>query len=220
MEENEQLRRIQKLLALASDANEKESQAALAKAQALMMEQQVSEDEVIQYDRKMRLDCVVERIVYSGRPQKWVYRLCRIIAANFRVKTFYQDGMPIQLVFLGIERDVQVAEITFLYAMGSVQYGAREFMKRPEVKRKYKRKWGMKQDYIEGYLQALQATFKTQVVTNGYELSLQLPEIVIKAVNQKQLVPGKNRQHVVQEAEAYYQGYKDGEEFRQKESIE
>lgn len=219
MKENEQLRKIQKLLALANDANDEESQAALAKAQELMLEQKISEEDILQYQEEKRLDLVIEKVIYSGKPQKWLYRLYQIIAKNFRVQAFYTEKMPIQLVFLGIERDVLVAEVTFVYAMASVQYGARTFMQRPEIKRKRKRKWEMKQDYIEGYLQALASLFREQVLTNGYEVALQLPEIVIDALKSKNLQPGKNRERKIQDVEAYREGYTDGKQFRKKMAI-
>ncbi|HBD0823858.1 TPA: DUF2786 domain-containing protein, partial [Enterococcus faecalis] len=98
------------------------------------------------------------------RPHKWVYRLAGIIAKNFRVKNYYQSSSDIELHYVGLTTDAEIAEITFLYAKGSVAFCSKEFMKQPEIKRKYKRKWQLKQDYIEGYLTALSSVFEAQVL--------------------------------------------------------
>lgn len=40
-------------------------------------------------------------------------------------------------------------------------------MQQPAIKRKRKRKWQLKQDYIQGYLSGLSKVFTQQVLTNG-----------------------------------------------------
>lgn len=130
-------------------------------------------------------EAVIDTVIYQGRPQKWLYRLASIIAENFRVHTYYVSGSPIELCFVGIESNVQIAQIIFEYARGSAGYCARQFLQLPEIRRKYKRKWQLKQDYIEGYLVGLSKTFRNQVVTNGYEIALQVPEIVQWKSNKK-----------------------------------
>lgn len=161
--------KIQKLLALANDANDEESMSALAKAQELMLSYGVSEEEVFEYKQASFEENVVDFVVYQGKPQKWLYRLAGIIAWNFRVKFYYVAGTPVELHFLGTKTDVEIADITFHYAKGSIAYCARKFMQRPEIKRKRKQKWQLKQDYIQGYLVGLQEQFWEQVTTNGYE---------------------------------------------------
>ena len=69
----------------------------------------------------------------------------------------------------------------------------RQFLQLPEIRRKYKRKWQLKQDYLEGYLRGLSETFRKQVLTNGYELALQVPEIVQTAVKRLDLFQEKIR---------------------------
>ncbi|MFP8918516.1 DUF2786 domain-containing protein, partial [Enterococcus innesii] len=174
--------KIVKLLALANDASDEESMSALAKAQELMLQHNIDESDVFDFKQVQKSEAVIDTVIYQGRPQKWLYRLASIIAENFRVRTYYVSGSPIELRFVGKESDVQIAQITFEYARGSAGYCARQFLKLPEIKRKYKRKWQLKQDYIEGYLVGLSKTFRKQVVTNGYEIALQVPEIVQKEV--------------------------------------
>ncbi|MGM0318811.1 MULTISPECIES: DUF2786 domain-containing protein [unclassified Enterococcus] len=211
--------KIVKLLALANDANDEESMSALAKAQELMLQHNIDEEDVFSYKQEQKTETVINTIIYEGRPQKWLYRLALIIAKNFRVRYYYVPGPPIELHFVGIESDVQIAQITFEYARGSASYCARQFLQLPEIRRKYKRKWQLKQDYLEGYLRGLTETFKKQVLTNGYELALQVPEVVETAVEKIGLVPGKDTSHDVKDREAFYSGYADGVRFTDKERL-
>ncbi|HFD0846058.1 TPA: DUF2786 domain-containing protein [Enterococcus hirae] len=212
--------KIQKLLALANDANDEESMSALAKAQELMLSYGISEEEVFEYKQASFEENVVDFVVYQGKPQKWLYRLAGIIAWNFRVKFYYVAGTPVELHFLGTKTDVEIADITFHYAKGSIAYCARKFMQRPEIKRKRKQKWQLKQDYIQGYLVGLQEQFWEQVTTNGYELALQVPRHVQKEFDQLSLVPGKDTSHKTKDMEAFQEGVRKGKQFRKKESLE
>lgn len=212
--------KIQKLLALANDANDEESMSALAKAQELMLSYGISEEEVFEYKQASFEENVVDFVVYQGKPQKWLYRLAGIIAWNFRVKFYYVAGTPVELHFLGTKTDVEIADITFHYAKGSVAYCARKFMQRPEIKRKRKQKWQLKQDYIQGYLVGLQEQFWEQVTTNGYELALQVPRHVEKEFDRLSLVPGKDTSHKTKDMEAFQEGVRKGKQFRKKESLE
>lgn len=216
---DKRLRKIKNLLDLANDANDEESRTALAKAQELMLTYGISEDEVFDHKQVSAEGVVLNRVIYSGRPQKWLYRLSRIIARNFRVKFCYESGKTIMLRFVGLEFDLQVAEITFQYAKGSVSYLAKKYMQQPEIKRKRKRKWQLKQDYIEGYLLGLTKSFEEQVLTNGYELALQLPDVVTAEIEKMGLVKGKDTSHKVKDQEAFSSGYQEGLKFKTREKI-
>lgn len=117
--------KIVKLFALANDANDEESMSALVKAQELMLQHNIDEEDVFSYKQEQKTEAVINTIIYEGRSQKWLYRLALIIAKNFRVRYYYVSGPPIELHFVGIESDVQIAQITFEYARGSVSYCAR-----------------------------------------------------------------------------------------------
>ncbi|EKD7143298.1 DUF2786 domain-containing protein [Listeria innocua] len=219
MEENDLLRRVKKLLALAADAADEESRSALAKAQALMLENSISELDIFDYQQQDLSEEVIQTAVYEGRPRRWMYRLASIIAKNFRVEDFYITNGSTQLIFMGLQSDVQFAEITFQYAAGSIGYSAKKYIQRPEIKRKQKRKWQMKQDFMEGYLSALEALFDQQVVTNGYELALQLPDVVKDEIAKIEFVTGKDVSHQVKDFEAYHNGYCEGKNFKQRDQI-
>ncbi|WP_445449209.1 DUF7168 domain-containing protein [Enterococcus lactis] len=100
-------------MALAADANDEESMSALAKAQQLMMDYALTEDEVFNYHEQQRTEAVETHVIYRGRPQKWLYRLASIIAQNFRTEFYYREGSPIDLCFTGLASDVQIAELLF-----------------------------------------------------------------------------------------------------------
>ncbi|GGD03560.1 DUF2786 domain-containing protein [Enterococcus wangshanyuanii] len=217
--DNKRKDKIQRLLALANDANDAESMSALAKAQELMLEYKITENDIFTYTQKLTNDLVDTVIVYEGKPQKWLYRLARIIAKNFRVKFYYEAGTPVKLKLTGLSSDLQIAEITFQYASGSISYCAKKFMQQPEIKRKRKRKWQLKQDYIQGYLVGLENTLDSQVLTNGYELALQLPEAVATHLEGLELVKGKGTSHTVKDIEAYHSGYQEGVKFRRHEQL-
>ena len=184
-----------------------------------MLQHNIDESDVFHYKQEQKSEAVINTVIYEGRPQKWLYRLARIIAKNFRVRYYYVSGKPIELHFVGIVSDVQIAQITFEYARGSASYCARQFLQLPEIRRKYKRKWQLKQDYLEGYLKGLSQTFRKQVLTNGYELALQVPEVVQAEVEKIGLVPGKDTSHTVSDWEAFYSGYAEGVRFKDKDRL-
>lgn len=217
---NEKIKRkIENLLALANDANDEESMTALAKAQELMLTYQITEDEILDYKQQQKAEPVLDSVIYEGRPHKWVYRLANIISNNFRVRYYYNPGPPVRLHFIGMESDVHIANITFEYARGSIMYCSRSYLNRPEIKRKRKRKWELKQDYIEGYLRGLSKVFNQQVLTNGYELALQVPAVVELEVEKLGLVSGKDLSHKIKDKEAFWKGYNEGINFRNKELL-
>lgn len=216
---NNRIEKIQKLLALANDASDEESMSALAKTQQLMLEYRITEEELFEYKQQQQSEIVMNQIIYEGRPQKWVYRLAKIIAKNFRVRFYYDVGSPIRLHFVGVSSDMQIAEITFLYAKGSIAYSSRMYMQQKEIRRKRKRKWQLKQDFIEGYLNALATLFYQQVKANSYELALQLPSIVEQEIEKLHLVKGKDTSHKIKDSGAYRSGYHEGLKFKQRDQI-
>lgn len=204
---------IKKLLALANDANDNESQTALLKAQELMLKNNLDQSDIDSV-KEVNEPIVVNRVVLQGKPQLWLYRLASIIARNFKVKYYYEpyhNGVYIR--FLGIESDVDVAEITYNYALASVKHCARGFMRLKHIKRKHKKKYELRRDYIEGYLHGLDKKFKEQVSNNKYEVALTLKPVVVEKIEELNLVAGKDTSHQVKDEEAYQTGFEDGLSF-------
>ena len=215
------LRKIKNLLDLANDADDEESMTALAKAQELMILYNVSEDDIFQQKQSHSEGIVLDKIIYSGRPHKWLYRLASVISENFRVKFYYESGTEINLRFIGLEYDLEIAEVTFQYAKASISYLSKKYLQQPEIKRKWKRKWGLKQDYIEGYLTGLYKTFEKHVLTNGYEVSLQLPNVVTVQIKELGLIKNsKNLSHEITDNGAFFDGYREGLKFNNHDQIE
>lgn len=88
MANDDLLRKVKKLLALAADASDEESRSALARAQALMTEHAISEADIFDHRKQNLSEEVIQTAVYDGRPRRWMYRLAWIIAKNFRVEDF------------------------------------------------------------------------------------------------------------------------------------
>lgn len=61
---------IVKLLALANDDNDEESMSALAKAQELMLQQNIEESTIFSYKQVQKAESVIDVAIYQGRPQK------------------------------------------------------------------------------------------------------------------------------------------------------
>lgn len=203
---------IRRLLALANDANDHESHTALLKAQDLMMKHNIKETDISLIGKDE--PSIVKREVVNGKPQLWLYRLASVISYNFKVKFYYVSyHNGVKFIFLGIEEDVDIAEITFNYALASVKQCARDFMQLKHIKRKYKRKYILRRDYIEGYLGGLQEKFATQVQNNRYEVALTLHPAVIEEEQRLNLQEGKNTSHEVSDYSAYQTGFKEGLEF-------
>ncbi|GAB2023419.1 hypothetical protein RyT2_24950 [Pseudolactococcus yaeyamensis] len=217
---DKRLRKIKNLLDLANDANDEESRTALAIAQELMMTYEISEEDLFSYKEQERLNEVITTVVHSGKPHKWLYRLARIIARNFRVKYYCLESEIIEFCFLGLTSDVQIAEVVFQYAKGSVAYFARAYMQQPEIKRKRKRKWQMRQDYIQGYLLGLSEVLEQQVAEKSYELALQLPAVVKYEVEQLGLTTSnKDTSHDIKDYDAARSGYREGLKFKSRDQI-
>lgn len=203
---------IKRLLALANDANDHESQTALLKAQELMVKHNIKETDISLINKNE--PTIIKRVVVKGKPQLWLYRLASIISYNFKVKFYYMSyHNGVEFIFLGIEEDVDIAEITFNYALASVKQCARDFMQLKHIKRKYKKKYVLRRDYIEGYLSGLSEKFATQVQSNNYELALTLHPAVIEEEMRLDLRKGKNVNHEVTDSSAYQSGFKEGFAF-------
>lgn len=204
---------IKKLLALANDANDHESQVALLKAQELMLKHNLNEAELDEVESVAKLN-IENRVIIKGKPQLWLYELATIISRNFKVKFYYTPyHNSVDFHFLGRGSDVDIAEITFNYAWASVKQCSRDFMQLKHIKRKYKRKFELRRDYIAGYLQGLHKKFVEQVQNKSFSLALTIHPAVIEEHKALGLVKGKDTSHEVKDEEAYRTGFAEGLSF-------
>lgn len=203
---------IARLLALANDANDHESHTALLKAQELMLKHNISHSDILSSNTEQ--PTIEHRVILKGKPHLWLYELAMIISRNFKVKYYYVSRHnSVEFVFLGIDSDIDIAEITFNYALASVKHCARAFMQLKHIKRKYKRKYELKRDYIAGYLEGLDRNFLDQVKNLKFELALIVHPAVIKEHEAMGLVKGKDIFHKAKDTEAFNTGYDAGLSF-------
>lgn len=204
--------KIKKLLALAQDQNDEESHTALLMAQKLMLKHNIHLDT---FDRNNDNPNLKNEVVLEGKYPNWVYQLAEVISQNFRTKFYYVPGHHrSEFHFLGLEKDVDIAKGVFLYAFAAIKYFSNVFLKRPEIKRKYKKKFELKKDYIAGYLHGLARKLKEQVKSESLELALCLHPAVQEEIIALDLVAGIDRSRHVKDKVAYRMGYMDGQTFR------
>ena len=114
------IEKINKLLALANNnPNESEAMAAALKAQALMVEHDIS---VEQLDTKTEDKQIVQEIVHASNKhemKKWKIGLASIISRNFRCEIYMINEQDV--VFYGFKDDARIAAqvFVFLYETGN-----------------------------------------------------------------------------------------------------
>lgn len=157
--------KIRKLLALADESrnnSEEEAIRAAMKAQSLMAKYDIDIKQVRDADKEcqemLRRDIGFKK--NSGYNIKWRFRLAKIIANNFRVKTFMTNGDGI--AFYGHKTDVEIAEsvFNFIFATGnrlSVKYYY-------QCQKEGKQTKGVINEWLIGFCQGLKDELEKQCV--------------------------------------------------------
>ncbi|MFI2128770.1 DUF2786 domain-containing protein [Lysinibacillus fusiformis] len=206
--------KIQKLLTLAKDATDEESQTAMLHARRLMLKHNIQESELV--SSHVNDKTVVNERVYRNKLIWWHRRLAQIIGRHFRCSYYRNtiDSYQAEIRFVGLEEDVQIAVMIYNFARASIHYHSKAFLLRPEIKRKWKRKHQFKNDYIEGYLAGLNRKFLEQNKSESLELIVVQDPLVIQYYNSLSLTsldipsPKKAGDDV-----AWRNGYNDGKKF-------
>lgn len=214
--------KIQKLLTLAKDATDEESQTAMLHARKLMLKHNIQESELI--SDSVNNKTVVNERIYRNKLIWWHRRLAQIIASHFRCSYYKNtvDSYQSEIRFVGLEDDVQIASMIYNFARASIHYHSKVFLLRPEIKRKWKRKHQFKNDYIEGYLAGLNRKFHEQNNSESLELAIIQDALVIQYYNSLSLtsnnIPSPKK---AGDDAAWQKGYHDGQKFeRGREMIE
>ncbi len=206
--------KIQKLLTLAKDATDEESQTAMLHARRLMLKHNIQESELV--SSFVNDKTVVNERVYRNKLIWWHRKLAQIIARHFRC-SYYRNTIgsyQSEIRFVGLEEDVQIAVMIYNFARASIHYHSKTFLLRPEIKRKWKRKHQFKNDYIEGYLAGLNRKFHEQTKSESLELIIVQDALVVQYYNSLSLTssdipsPKKAGDDV-----AWQKGYRDGQKF-------
>lgn len=208
------LSKIQKALALAkNNSSAEEAQNAMLLAQKLMLKHNLSFDDVDVHQESKKEIQEVEAL--RTKVQWWQKILADIIANNFwcytYTSTYYHRT---SLFFVGMKDDARVAAEVFHMANDSIKYFSLLYMKRKEIKRKWKRKYTLKNDYIMGYLSGLNEKFKEQVKVEAMEVLL-VKEDVLNEYFEKQDIEVRSIKatNTSGDGSAILEGYIEGKRF-------
>lgn len=206
--------KIQKLLDLAKDATDEESQTAILHARKLMLKHNIQESDLA-FNGVIDKTVVNER-VYRNKLIWWHRKLAQIIAKHFRCSYYKNtiDTYQAEIRFVGLEDDVHIASMIYNFARVSIHYHSKTFLLRPEIKRKWKRKHQFKNDYIEGYLAGLNSKFYNQNKSESLELAIVQDSLVIQYYNSLSLttsnIPSPKK---AGDDLAWKNGYNDAQKF-------
>lgn len=229
MNQEKVLARVKKLLALAVDkSNINESENALLMAQKLMAEHNISMSQVdaVDVDRKPE---VVERYAsYSSRNMPWWYlSLARIIADNFQVaylvgvkpsKQRHKPGTPQQIIFVGLQEDVELAVEVYQFALDAIKYHADKYAR--WMYSKGHPMHGLRDAFTEGFLTGLKEKFEKQVAENNWLAVIEKHPAVVDYIDNKvkpkqsQFTAHKNATaNELLRATAFAAGVEEGQQF-------
>jgi len=196
MEINQKIiEKIKKLFNLAqNNPNDNESQSALLQAQRLMAENDIEQSQVDQKVVDNTKEVVHENLTSESKIVWYKKSLAYVIAENFRCKNYIQKGYGGGLMFLGLKDDVELAKMVFEFASESIEYGANAFVK------KYKSNYynysvGIKNDYLQGWINGLSAQYKEQVNKNGWGLVLVKNALVVQEIEKMNFRKGQGSSH-------------------------
>ena len=181
------MRKIQKLFALAgNNPNQAEAEAAMLKAQMLLMENGLSEEHVNNYtENNANSNDSVETRTPSKKQKslkQWQLMIARVITPNFRCKFAVRTWNRVSdLVVYGMSQDVEmcktVLEFSFVafeslwkkYHTELIDCGKAGYSRRTTT--------ALKNDYTRGFCEGLSARFAEQVQSK--ELMIVVPNAVI-----------------------------------------
>jgi hypothetical protein len=206
------LSKVKKLLAVAEGSNfEQEAQNAMLKAQEFMIKHGVTIED-INYQEGNK-EVVDQSVAETGRMPWYWKRIMVIVGDNFRCKAYRSKGIVSKVCFIGLKEDVKIAKEIFNYAINTVEICAKNYtikFKRPGINIS-----GIKNDYIQGFINGLRDKFKEQVESKGFALILVKDDVVIERIEKKGLVKDYRSSHRVNRNQIAKQaGYQQGRNFQ------
>lgn len=166
------LETLDKLLALSTSSNEFEAQSALMKAQKIMAEYKISQDELGNNRKDEKIEWRYTVTTYSNRRDFWIESLAVTIAKNFCCKMCRGNGgyrsQTYTVVFVGFESDTEMCEKAFNYALSFIQEHitqeiAKPMMKQLKVDYRTRRINDIANSYALGFTHGLDWNFKEQM---------------------------------------------------------
>ncbi|EAE2532706.1 TPA_asm: hypothetical protein GEH29_02175 [Listeria monocytogenes] len=223
MENEKIIRKVKRLLALAREnKSDEEGQSAFMLAQRLMLQNNISENEL--KETEATSDLITESsVTIHKRLFWWEKELGDIIARNFRVKMFFKvkmvnDIRKKSITFFGIDKDLELAKEMFLLAYETVLFHSRIFIDKcyrtsGDKRTRYVTE-SIKASYIKGFLEGINDKFEKQIsiLRNEYEVLVLVPEEVTKKYQERSKKFGKIANNIpdVKVVGAYADGYNDG----------
>lgn len=214
MKKEKILDRVKKLLELAKDnANENEADNAMLKAQEYMARHKISQSEVDTIiDKETEPNVIEEPFTLWSKTKWWERELASVIAWNFRCYyVIYTRNSLTRLSFYGKDEDVWLAKEVYEFASWAIQYHSKQYMKERDVADRTI-KTGLKNAYMKGFINGLNARYKKQVAENEWALVLVKDAIVEKKWTDRDLKKVKNKSNAsfLNDAQARKDGYDEG----------
>lgn len=218
MDKESVIEKVRKLLAVANKSNyPEEAMAAMLKAQEFMARHGIETMDLeseAQAKKKVADDCVIEenkRIIW------WKSDLVNIVADNFRcspyILRYKGQSASASVCLIGLEEDLKIAKEVYLYAVESIKYHSKQYIKKHKGDFKGDT-MALKNDYISGFLAGLKDKFKEQVSKMELSLVLVKDAVVVKAVEEKKLKKGRSHNYNIgQDEYARAAGYRQGKNF-------
>ena len=159
MNENREkmIEKIKKVLELArNNPSREESISATLKAQRLMAEYNISEEEV---ENKVELtEEIIETSAFIGKGNRWKYRIASVIAKNFRCKAYFVNSDTI--VFYGFESDADIAMEVFKFVFETGNKMGKKYTR--EYKKNHGYADGVFNAYIAGFVEGFRDSLEKQ----------------------------------------------------------
>ncbi|MES1045566.1 DUF2786 domain-containing protein [Heyndrickxia oleronia] len=218
------IKKIKGLLAIANDnKNDEESQSAFMMAQKLMMKYDITMGQV---DSEKDNESIEQgQVTVYKKLFWWERKLAQIISKNFRVKFFYnnrflkgQRNIKRAIVFLGFEKDVELAKEMYILAYDVLTFYSKRFIEDQYedsmILRSHRITADYKNSYMRGFLEGMAIRFEEQVqkLQQEYGLMVLLPPEVQNAYDEMfrdtkgisfQIPP-------IGELQAHHRGYSEG----------
>lgn len=204
--------KVQKLLALSESSNLHEAEAAMLKAQELLMKHKLSLKDVKEF--KILNSDIKENVTkITFTKAKWKAKLARLVADNFGCYIYFKTRYSHAITFFGREEDVTVCNIVLEYAIDCIGSVVKR-LKYQNIKEGYSTK-GLENDYALGFIAGLRYKFEEQKKSNQeWGLVLVKDQEVTEAydlIKFKRSINTDTRYHG--QSDAYKKGVKDGERF-------
>ena len=212
------MEKIKKVLALSkNNPSEEEAAAALLMAQKLMVEHNLTMEEV-EGTGEEKAEAVSNYSVTSGSNTGWKIRLAKIICDNFKTEVLKAGS---GFCFIGMEEEVHLTISLFNLASDIIDRGMKKV--RRNARKAGLNTSGIAGDYVAGFLDGLKAKFDEQVQKEGWGLILVKPEAVVKKTDQltkgSKPVQIKDKLGRKGSMAAYNQGYQEGKNLKTQKQI-